>query len=159
MNDIKCTNVSDIVQRYGKNIMMLAFTYTKNTADAEDIAQEVFIELMKTNIQFESEEHLRAWLVRVAINKSKNLLKSHWFSRRTKFPAEQGYMSEQDVDLINAVLSLDKKYRIPIHLFYYEGYSIQEIADIMNEKSTTIGTRLERGRGKLKEILGSDYYG
>lgn len=118
MGDILHVNLADIVQRYSRNIMMLAFTYT-----------------------------------------SKNLVKSHWFSRRTEFPAEHGYMTERDVDLIKAVLSLDKKYRIPIHLFYYEGYSIQEVADIMNEKSTTIGTRLERGRHKLKEILGSDYYG
>jgi RNA polymerase sigma-70 factor (ECF subfamily) len=67
-------------------------------------------------------------------------------------------MSEQDIDLINAVLSLDPKFRIPIHLYYYEGYSIQEIAQILNEKYTTIGTRLQRGREKLKDILGSDYH-
>ena len=68
-------------------------------------------------------------------------------------------MAETDLDLIQAVISLDKKYRLPIHLFYYEGYSIREIAELLHEKETTIGTRLERGRKKLKEILGGDYYG
>lgn len=158
MRDMKDENISYIIHKYSRNITMMAFAYTKNIADAEDITQEVFIEFFKRDITFRDEEHLKAWLLRVTINKSKNLLKSFWMSKRTDFPIEGEYMSEQDIDLINAVLSLDPKFRIPIHLYYYEGYSIQEIAQILNEKYTTIGTRLQRGREKLKDILGSDYH-
>ena len=146
-------NISDIVNKYSRHVAMLSYTYTKNIADAEDIAQDVFLQLIKSNKEFENEEHLRAWLFRIAINKSKNLLKSFWISHRSDFPIEKDY------DLILSVLELEPKYRIPIHLFYYEGYSIKEISAILHEKEATIGTRLDRARKKLKDKLGSDYYG
>lgn len=151
--------IAEVVHKYHKNILILAFTYTKNIQDAEDIAQDVFLELWKRQPDFESEEHRKAWLLRVTVNKSKNLLKSFWKRNRGHFVTESGAMAETDLDLIQAVISLDKKYRLPIHLFYYEGYSIREIAELLHEKETTIGTRLERGRKKLKEMLGGDYYG
>ena len=69
-------NISDIVNKYSRHVAMLSYTYTKNIADAEDIAQDVFLQLVKSNKKFENEEHLRAWLFRIAINKSKNHLKS-----------------------------------------------------------------------------------
>jgi len=152
-------NISDIVNKYSRHVAMLSYTYTKNIADAEDIAQDVFLQLIKSNKEFENEEHLRAWLFRIAINKSKNLLKSFWISHRSDFPTENTSIHEKDYNLILSVLELEPKYRIPIHLFYYEGYSIREIAELLHEKETTIGTRLERGRKKLKEMLGGDYYG
>lgn len=151
--------IAEVVHKYHKNILILAFTYTKNVQDAEDIAQDVFLELWKRQPDFESEEHRKAWLLRVTVNKSKNLMKSFWKRNRGDFVTESGAMAETDLDLIQAVISLDKKYRLPIHLFYYEGYSIREIAELLHEKETTIGTRLERGRKKLKEMLGGDYYG
>lgn len=152
-------NIENIVQKYCRNIAMLALTYTKNIADAEDIAQEVFLQLVKSRPAFESEEHLRAWLFRIAINKSKNHLKSFWISRRSDFPQERSDIPEKDYDLIQAVLRLEPKYRIPIHLFYFEGYSIREISAILKEKESTIGTRLNRGRKKLKDQLERGYYG
>ena len=115
-------NISDIVNKYSRHVAMLSYTYTKNIADAEDIAQDVFLQLIKSNKKFENEEHLRAWLFR-------------------------------------SFLELEPKYRIPIHLFYYEGYSIKEISAILHEKEATIGTRLDRARKKLKDKLESDYYG
>ena len=151
-------NISNIVNKYSRHVAMLSYTYTKNIADAEDIAQEVFLQLVKSKKEFESEEHLRAWLFRIAINKSKNHLKSFWISRRSDFPNENTAMQEKDYDLIRSVLALEPKYRIPIHLFYYEGYSIKEISAILHEKEATIGTRLNRARKKLKNMLGSDYY-
>ena len=152
-------DIEHIVQKYCRNIAMLAFTYTKNTADAEDIAQEVFLQLIKSKRDFESEEHLRAWLFRVTINKSKNHLKSFWIRNRGDFPKDASFVSEKDYDLIQAVLQLEPKYRLPVHLFYYEGYSIKEISHILKEKESTIGTRLKRARNQLKDMLGSDYYG
>ena len=114
-------NISDIVNKYSRHVAMLSYTYTKNIADAEDIAQDVFLQLVKSNKKFENEEHLRAWLFRIAINKSKNHLKSFWISHRSDFPTENTSIHEKDYDLIRSVLELEPKYRIPIHLFYYEG--------------------------------------
>ena len=86
-------DIAHIVQKYCRNITMLAFTYTKNTADAEDIAQEAFVQLVKSKYDFESEEHLRAWLFRVTINKSKNHLKSFWIRNRGDFPKDTSFVS------------------------------------------------------------------
>lgn len=152
-------NIEHVVQKYCRNIAMLAFTYTKNVADAEDIAQKVFLQLVKSKRDFDSEEHLRAWLFRITINKSKNHLKSFWVSKRGDFPKDTSPVLGRDYDLIQVVLRLEPKYRLPVHLFYYEGYSIKEISQILNEKESTIGTRLKRARTKLKDMLGSDYYG
>lgn len=155
---MKHTDIQEIVHRYYKNIIMLAFTYTKSMEDAEDVAQDVFLELLEKKKSFESEEHRKAWLIRVAINKSKNMMNSFWKKKRSELQEVCGSMEEADLDLIRAVFSLKPGYRIPIHLFYYEGYSIHEIAELLHEKDSTICTRLERGRQQLKKILGSDYY-
>ena len=144
---------------YYARIVYFAFQIIGDREEAEDIAQDVFLQLIKSNKEFENEEHLRAWLFRIAINKSKNLLKSFWISHRSDFPTENTSIHEKDYDLILSVLELEPKYRIPIHLFYYEGYSIKEISAILHEKEATIGTRLDRARKKLKDKLGSDYYG
>lgn len=153
-------NRNDMVERavkdYTKTVVSISFTYTKNSCDAEDITQEVFLTLLKEEKEFESDEHLKAWLLRITINRCKNFLRSSWITKRTCMPDDLSYMPKNEQDLINIVLSLDKRYRIPIHLFYYEGYSIKEIAEILGEKSSTIGSRLERGRKKLKILLGGD---
>jgi RNA polymerase sigma factor (sigma-70 family) len=141
------------VEKYSKTVAKTAFAYLKNTADAEDVTQEVFLTLMQKAPAFESEEHLKAWLIRVTINKSRDFLKSGWFKSRTPLYEELPYLTSEQNDLLAAVLSLDVKYRLPIHLYYYEGYSIKEIAEILGERATTIGTRLARGRKILKDIL------
>lgn len=148
-----------IVTMHLKMVLKIAFTYTKNTQDAEDIAQEVFLALLKQSKTYSSEEHLKSWLIRVTINKSKNFVKSRWFSKKQELPDDLSYLPDNQSDLLDAILSLDEKYRLPIHLFYYEGYSIREIAHILRTKPATIGTRLKRGREQLKKILGGvDYF-
>ena len=92
--------------------------------------------------------------IRTAINKSKNMLKAGWFKRRSPLPDNLSYMPGEDQTVLQAVLSLTPKYRIPIHLFYFEGYSLEEIADILHSKPATIGTWLARGRSQLKGLLG-----
>ena len=147
-------HIKDIVHRYSITVLKVAFSYLKNTADTEDIAQEVFLAYMDKRPSIESEEHLKAWLIRVTINKCKNYLKSGWFKSINPIPDNLSYMPKEDNELLNAVLSLDVKYRIPIHLFYYENYSINEIADILKARPATIGTRLARGRKILKDMIG-----
>ncbi len=144
------------VNNYTKMVVATAFAYTKNTCDAEDIAQEVFLAFLKEEKEFESEEHLKSWLLRVTINKCKNQMKNSWMKRRISMPEDLSYMPQERHEVIDVILSLDKKYRLPIHLFYYEGYSIKEIAEILGEKPTTIGSRLDRGRKKLKILLGGN---
>ncbi|REK71930.1 RNA polymerase sigma factor [Paenibacillus paeoniae] len=139
---------------YSQSMIKIAFTYLKNIADAEEVAQEVFLAYLQKRPVFQSGEHEKAWLIRTTINKSKNMLKTGWFKSRNPVPEDLSYLPEEENEVLHAVLALDKKYRIPIHLHYYEGYSIQEIAAIMGSKSATVGTWLARGRLILKEKIG-----
>ncbi len=141
------------VREYSRTVLKIAFSYTKNVSDAEDIAQEVFLALLREKKPFSTEEHLKSWLIRVTINKCKNYVNSGWFSKRGEMPDDLSYLAKEDSDVLTAVLSLNIKYRIPIHLFYYEDYSIREIAKILKIPEATVGTRLRRGREKLKDLL------
>ncbi|OBZ10389.1 RNA polymerase subunit sigma-24 [Bacillus sp. FJAT-26390] len=135
-------------------MIKIAFAYLKNIADAEEVAQEVFLTYLQKRPVFNSSEHEKAWLIRTTINKSKNMLKTGWFKSRNPVPEDLSYLPKEESEVLQAVLALDKKYRIPIHLHYYEGYSIQEIADILQSKPATVGTWLARGRLILKEKIG-----
>ena len=107
---------------------------------------------IKTAPVFESDEHERSWLLRVTINKCKDSLKSAW--RRN--PVEVIWCApppQESIELLSAVMSLPEKYRIPIHLFYYEDMTIEEIARLTRQKPATVGTRLARARKLLKENL------
>jgi RNA polymerase sigma-70 factor (ECF subfamily) len=150
--------IQEAVEKYSPSIIRIAFTYVKNMADAEDILQDTFLSFLQLNPLFESAEHEKAWFIRVAINKSKNYLKSGWFKNKVPLTEDLSYMPEEEHGLLEEVMKLDEKYRIPIHLFYYEGYSIDEIADLMQAKSTTIKTWLSRGRKILKKKLGGFDY-
>ncbi len=151
--------IQHVLDKYSKMIIKLAFTYVKNTADAEDIAQDVFVSLIKRGYGFESEEHEKAWLIRVTINKAKNYLKSSWNKLKVPLEEDVSYMPEEESEVLNTVLNLPSKYRTVIHLYYYEDYSINEIASILNKKPATIGTWLSRGRNLLKsELIGGFEY-
>jgi len=139
---------------YSQSLIKIAFAYLKNTADAEEVAQDVFLAYLQKRPVFENSEHEKAWLIRTTINKCKNMLKAGWFRSRNPVPEDLSYLPKEESDVLQAVLALDKKYRIPIHLHYYEGYSIQEIATILEAKPATVGTWLARGRALLKEKIG-----
>jgi RNA polymerase sigma-70 factor (ECF subfamily) len=151
--------IENAVTEYTQMVLNIAFTYTKNSYDAEDIAQEVFLALYRNMWRISSKEYLKAWLIRVTINKSKNYMKTAWIRKRSDMTdIQQGTPKSETGDLLNAVLSLDEKYKLPIYLMYYEGYSIKEISQILKTKPATIGTRLKRGRDILKNKLGDDYF-
>lgn len=147
-------SVRRVLELYSQSLIKIAFAYLKNIADAEEVAQEVFLAYLQKRPAFENDEHEKAWLIRTAINKSKNMLKTGWFRSRTPVPENLSYLPEEENEILQAVLALDKKYRIPIHLHYFEGYSIQEIAVIMQAKPATVGTWLARGRFLLKKKIG-----
>jgi RNA polymerase sigma-70 factor (ECF subfamily) len=151
--------IENAVTEYTQMVLNIAFTYTKNTYDAEDIAQEVFLALYRNIWKISSKEYMKAWLIRVTINKSKNYMKTAWIRKRSDMPDIQDKTPQSETsDLLNAVLSLDENYKIPIYLMYYEGYSIKEISQILKTNPATIGTRLKRGRDILKNKLGDDYF-
>ena len=141
-----------VLDTYSKMIVRLAFTYTKSLCDAEDIAQDVFVSLIEKNKTFENSEHEKAWLIRVTVNKSKNFVKSSWVKKTVPIDeAMTKTTEEKSDDILDEVLKMPEKYRTVIHLFYYEGYQINEIAEILGKSTGTIGTWLSRGRKILKE--------
>lgn len=143
------------VATYLVDIVRLAYTYVGRIADAQDIAQEVFLTYLEKAPLLESEAHEKAWLIRVTINKCKDHVKSSWFRKFVPIDERIGYRPILDASdgLLEIVQALDEKYRLPIHLHYYEGYSVKEVAQILQINASTIATRLERGRNQIRSRL------
>lgn len=155
MTEFEANNDVDVIAcKYAKNVALMAFSYVKNIADAEDIMQEVYLAMYEKKPSFESEEHLKAWLIRVAINKSKNHLKSFWHKKRETLHENFEACTEEENYVMEAMFSLKEKYRVPMHLHYYEGYSLEEIGKILNANPSTVGTWLARGKEELRKVLG-----
>lgn len=142
-----------LVEKYADMVYRLAVSRTRDRDSSEDVFQEVFLRLSKNIPDFQSEEHEKAWIIRVTINCSKNLLNSKW---NRCVDALEDELKEEEIEMQEIyydVLRLPQKYRTVIHLFYYENLSIKEISKILNTKETTVKTWLSRGRKKLKNIL------
>ena len=149
----------DYVKRYHKTAFRLAYSYVKNCAAADDICQDAFVKLMDYSGEFASEDDCKRWLVRVVINLSKNLLKSCRFTRTEELNEDIPLETAADGELLALVKTLPIKYGECIHLYYYEGYSVKEIAEILSISQTAVTSRLSRGRNRLKTLLteGNDY--
>ena len=144
---------------HGDAVLRAAYAYLHNRSDAEDVAQDTFLQYYDRAPAFESAAHEKAWLLRVAINFSKNKLSSAWF-KKTEALDETLPCDDPDGSLAevwDAVRALPEKYRAPIHLFYHEGYSTAEIARILDRKEATVRSDLRRGREKLRETLKEAY--
>ena len=144
-------------EKYKNTVYSVIFNYVQNTEDTADLLQEVFIKLLAAEDNFQSDEHLKAWLIRVSVNLCKNHLRS--IKTRKIVPLEEDipfFDEKADSDLLKIVFTLPEKYRIPLHLFYYEEYSIKEIGDILNMPEATVKIRLKRGREKLSKILNKE---
>ena len=152
--------VQKLIERYQNNLFVVAFNVCKNAQDAEDVVQDTFIQYHANKKDFESEQYIRAWLIRVVINKAKNMNRTFW--RQNKMSLED-YMetltfeTPESENLFETVMKLPEKYRIVIHLFYYEDYSIQEMADILQISQSNVKVRLSRGRALLKEVLKEEW--
>ena len=141
-----------LVRRYIDTVFRVALNGLRNPADAEDIAQTVFEKLLREQKNFESDDHVRNWLIRVTVNECKKLLRSPW---RKVEPLEDyltavAFDNSAHSELYRAVMGLPKKYRMAIYLHYYEGYSTQEIGQIMRIPKNTVCSHLKRGRELLK---------
>ena len=139
---------------HSKSMLRMAFAYLRNAQDAEDVTQEVFLSYFRAAPVFNDDNHEKAWLLRSTINRCKNVLKSAQRRREIPMPEFYSGITAEESGLLHEVLALDEMYRLPIHLHYYEGYSLKDIAEILGEKPATIGTRLSRGREQLKQALG-----
>ena len=148
--------VQDLMNMYKNNVYAAAFSICKNTSDAEDVVQDTFLQYYMTHKNFDNEQHIRAWLLRVAINKAKNIQSSFW--HRNGMPLDDfieklSFETPETKELFEEVMKLPEKYRVVVHLFYYEDYSIKEIAKILRTTESNIKVRLSRGRVKLKDAL------
>lgn len=156
MSDVS-QDVGQVWRTHGRSIQCLAYAYLKNRQDAEDVAQEVMITYMTRSPSFTSAEKEKAWLMKVTANRCKSMLRSSRMKEQP-LPEDLSYLPKEEYDLMTAMLRLDEKYRLPLHLFYYEGYSIREIGKIMKCRASTVGSWLDRGREKIKNELGEDYF-
>ncbi|MEE1036251.1 MAG: sigma-70 family RNA polymerase sigma factor [Oscillospiraceae bacterium] len=153
------TDCLQSAQRYTRNMYRLAFSYCRNREDAEDVVQEVFLKLLRQKSEFLDEQKLRSWLLKVTVNACMDLLRSPWRGRccALEEATEPTVLMQEESELMLAVLNLPAKYRGVIHLYYYEDYSITEIAGILNVSESAVRMRLMRARQKLKEQLGGTW--
>ena len=142
-------------EKHSDMVYRLAVARVKNKYDADDILQEVFLRFIKYKDKVENEEHLKALLIRITINCSKSLLTSGWF-KRTESLSESLSVWDEYSDTLDAVMRLPQKSRTVIHLHYYMGYSVEEIAKILKSKPSTVKSQLHRARQKLKIDLKGD---
>jgi RNA polymerase sigma factor (sigma-70 family) len=151
--------VTEVLLKYSDMIRRICFMYLRNRADVEDVFQEVFLKLLQSKVVFENDEHTKAWLCRIAINKCKDVCKS--FFRKHVFSIEDMELPFEDKvesDIMVAVLSLPPKYKDVIYLFYYEQYTVPDMAKLLNQKENTIYSNLHRARELLKRELGGIDY-
>ena len=146
------------MERHADTVRRLCMIHLKNHADTEDIFQTVFLKYVLSSTVFESEEHERAWFIRVTLDACRDLLR--FWARRPTVPLEelsaQAAPEPEDRTVLEAVLSLPQKYRDAVYLHYYEGYSAPEIGDLLGKNPNTVYTLLTRARALLREKLGGE---
>ena len=148
--------MAEAIQRYGDTVRRLCMVHLKNYADTEDIFQTVFLKYALTFVSFDSDEHEKAWLIRVTLNACKDLLKSIFRSRTVSLEElmeQPAQLSADHREVLEAVLSLPARYRDVVYLHYYEEYTAPEIARILGKNVNTVYTLLERSRKLLRDQL------
>ena len=151
------TEVNSAMERYSDMILRLCIVYLKNNADAEDVFQNVFLKYTLYDRPFESDEHEKAWLIRVTVNACKDWLKSFFRSRTISMEELREYApgaSHEQYAVMEAVWSLPRPYRDVIYLHFYEGYTAPEIAGILRKNPNTVYTHLFRAKELLRDMLG-----
>lgn len=149
-----------LIRKYKDNLFAVAFNVCKSPEDAEDIVQDTFVAYHTSRKDFENEEHVKAWLIRVAINRAINVNRSFW--RKKSVPLDDYvetlvFETPEAKTLFTEVMRLPEKYRVPLHLFYYEDYSISDIAKLLSISENNAKVRLTRARKALKETLAEEW--
>ena len=141
-------------EAYHDMLYRLAVTMTKNMDAAMDVVQDVMLRLFRHRVSFESDEHMKAWLIRVCINRCRDLMRSPWFLKETELdPRLYACMEKNDRKILEAIMALDPKYRSVIYLHYYEGYSCRELAKLMGLSESAVRMRAKRAREILRAEL------
>lgn len=151
-------NVEKIVRKYADLVYRVAYTILKNKSDAEDIFQDVFMKVCTENISFMSEEHEKAWLIKVTKNKCLDFLKKS--CNKNKEELDENLVKEESNSnqyVVDEVMKLPEKYRVIIYLFYFEGYKISEMSQILEINESTIKSQLVKARELLKESLREEF--
>ena len=150
-----CTpaELEQVMARYGNTVYRLAYAQTRSRADADDIYQEVFLRYFRKRPVFESEEHRKAWLLRVTVNRAKSHFASAWFRHTVPLEECDGFAAPEERLLDEAMDVLRPGDRQLLHLFYYEQLSVREISGLLNRKESTVRTQLTRARQRLGKLL------
>ena len=151
--------MAEVIQRHGDMVRRLCMVHLKNYADTEDIFQTVFLKYALASVSFDSDEHEKAWLIRVTLNACRDLLRSVFRSRAVSLEElveQPARLAADHREVLEAVLSLPARYRDVVYLHYYEDYTAPEIAQILGKNVNTIYTRLTRAKGLLREKLGGE---
>ena len=148
--------IERVVNEYATMLLRVAYSQLNNRAEAEDTVQEVLLKYMEKAPIFQSEEHEKAWLLRVTVNHCKNHLASAWFRKRADLDEGIPALDNAELEVVSAVAALPAKYRAVVHLYYFEGYSTKEIAEILHSRPNTVSSRLSRARALLAKALKED---
>lgn len=151
---------TNLVNAYIDTVFRVALNYLRNPTEAEDVTQNVFEKLLRQAKAFESQEHIRNWLIRVTINECRQILRAPWRRHENldDYAEKLSFETPRESGLFTAVMGLPQKYRVAIYLYYYEGYSTKEIAMLLRIPQGTVCTNLKRGRELLKNQLEVDDY-
>ncbi|PWM26627.1 MAG: RNA polymerase subunit sigma-24 [Oscillospiraceae bacterium] len=151
--------VNRALERYADTVRRICMIHLKNYADVEDIFQTVFLKYLVSPVVFESEEHEKAWMIRVTINACRDLLRSFFRSRTVALDdliEQPSALAPEHREVLDAILSLPKKYRDVVYLHYYEGYTAPQIGRILGKNPNTVYTHLTRSKQLLRDRLGGD---
>ena len=147
-------DITETYQLYGSMLYKIAMVYLGNKQDAEEAIQETFIKLIHKSPVFNDQEHKKAWMIRVITNHCKNMQGNLWRKRVVSMKdMDEFFEQSSDRALMDLVLNLPFKYKSVVHLFYYEDYSVRQIADILQISESAVKMRLQRGRQLLKMDL------
>ena len=144
-----------LVDLYADMILRISYQYLRQTCDAEDICQTVFLKYLSGNMTFDSSEHEKAWIIRTTINTCKDHLKGAFFRRTVPLDEAAGIAAPAvpESGLLDILNTLPYNYRISLYLFYYEEYSAREIGNMLGKTEATVNQYLSRGRRKLRTYL------
>ena len=145
-----------IVEKYSDMVYRIALTRTETIENAEDIFQEVFVKFSEKMPRFENDEHEKAWFIRVTLNCSKTSLKSFWHNKIDEIDEQTYIFEKQEIDLTPYLNKLSKKYNVVLYLFYYEGYSTKEMAELLHIKENNVRVLLNRARNQLRKEIEAD---
>lgn len=157
---MKDEQFTPLAERYMDAVFRLALSYTRSAADAEDVTQTALFALLRTDTRFESELHVKNWLMRVTVNECRKLFRAPWRRHEdiVDYADSLALPEPEQRELLETVMALPVKYRTVLYLYYYEQYSTAEIAAILNVPAATVRTRLARGRETLKTILSEEEF-